>query len=178
MRVGSFIESQRLHLVRASIAIVDADLAGREELARALDTRVPENWPPDLYNRRSLKYTRAQLQDRAERGWSTWYLVGKGGPGSLLGVCGFKGRPDEHGAVEIAYSVLSQFRNRGVASEAVNRLVLWAFTHPVVQEIRAETMPHLMNSRRVLEKSGFRRAGPGSEHGVIRYTLTRRDLEA
>ena len=35
----------------------------------------------------------------------------------------------------------------------------------------AETLPELTASIRVLEKNGFRFAGPGSEDGVIRYEL-------
>ena len=40
-------------------------------------------------------------------------------------------------------------------------------------EVCAETMPHLMQSIRVLEKNGFKRAGSGSEYGVIRYAIDR-----
>jgi RimJ/RimL family protein N-acetyltransferase len=171
------IESQRLYLVSSTIDLAEADLAGRARLAEALGVAVPDNWPPDLYDRPAVEYTRRQLEERAERGWSTWYLVSKPPNAQVLGICGFKGRPNSQGSVEISYSVLRQFRNTGLASEAVARLVAWAFTHQQVREVSAETMPHLMESIQVLEKNGFRRAGTGSERGVIRFAISRRSLD-
>jgi len=173
----SFIESRRLRLVPATPASIRADLAGRAALAAALGCRVPDNWPPELYDRPALEFYLAQLRDRAEHGWSTWYLLSHDDPPELMGVCGFKGRPDAHGLVEIGYSILGQFRNQGLASEAVSRLVEWAFAHPVVSEVSAETLPHLVQSIRVLERNGFRLAGAGSEHGVVRYSLPRFALD-
>jgi RimJ/RimL family protein N-acetyltransferase len=40
----------------------------------------------------------------------------------------------------------------------------------------AETLPHLSQSIRVLEKNGFQRTGAGSEQGVIRYAINRKSL--
>ena len=65
------------------------------------------------------------------------------------------------------------YRNRGFATEAVARLVRWAFGHQAVKEVSAETMPYRRQSIRILEKLGFAFAGPGSEQGVVRYVLSR-----
>ena len=67
------------------------------------------------------------------------------------------------------------FRDRR-ATEAVARLVTWAFSHSTVSEVCAETMPHLGQSIRVLQKNGFRHTGPGSERGVVRYAVRREAL--
>ena len=58
-------------------------------------------------------------------------------------------------------------------TEAVARLITWAFSHQNVVEVAAETLPHLKRSIRVMEKNGFVFRGPGSEHGVIRYVVER-----
>lgn len=169
-----YIESRRLRMIAATSRLVGKDLKDHEALAAALSVSVPGNWPPELYDRNAMKYALDRLRDPAENTWSFWYLVLTGSASDeLLGICGFKGRPDEAGSVEIGYSVLSQFRNAGYATEAVARLVEWAFTHPRVNEVTAETLPHLRQSIRVLEKNGFAFAGPGSEHGVIRYAIRR-----
>ena len=97
-------------------------------------------------------------------------------PGELAGICGFKGRPDELGSVEIGYSILSCFQRQGLASEAVSRLVAWAFSHHNVNEVCAETFPHLTQSISVLKKNGFEYTGAGSETGVIRYAINRSNL--
>ena len=169
----STIESARLYYVPATVALIQADLDGPEALASAMGASCPPEWPPELFTRLAMLAMQSQLADRAEHGWATWYLVGRGPGEGLVGVCGFKGRPDAAGSVEISYSILEPFRNGGYASEAVQRLVSWAFEHASVSEVAAETLPHLQQSIRVLEKNGFRREGQGSEYGVVRYVLPR-----
>jgi len=163
-------------LVSATVALLEADLSGHAQLADLISAQVPDTWPPHLYGRPAMKFALQLLQDPAEQGWSFWYLLTKSPQEiKILGICGFKGRPDEAGSVEISYSVLSQFRNQGYASEAVSRLVLWAFSHQNVKQVTADTLPHLRQSIGVLENNGFIYAGPGSEHGVVRYAVQRSD---
>lgn len=168
------VESRRMTLVAATAELVAADLAGREEFADAIGAEVPDEWPPELFDSPSMRVALEQLRDPAEHGWSLWYLLSKKhDPPKVLGICGFKGKPDRRGSVEIGYSVLRQFRIQGYATEAVARLVTWAFSHQNVLEVTAETLPHLRQSIRVMEKNGFAFRGPGSEYGVIRYALAK-----
>lgn len=168
------IESRRLTLVAATPELVSADLAGAEAFAEALGAEVPAEWPPDLYDSMAMRFSLEQLRDPLEVGWSLWYLLSKRhDPPKVIGICGFKGRPNRTGSVEIGYSVLRPFRVQGYATEAVARLVVWAFSHQQVVEVTAETLPHLRQSIRVMEKNGFAFQGPGSEHGVVRYALSR-----
>ena len=170
------LESNRITLIAATVQLIEADLEGREKLAELLNAQVPESWPPDLYGRQAMLFALQALRDSAEQGWSFWYLLTKTLEHTeLLGICDFKGRPNEAGLVEIAYSVLSQYRAKGYATEAVMRLVRWAFSHQNVTEVCAETLPHLQQSIRVMEKNGFTLTGPGSEHGVVRYAVQRPD---
>lgn len=161
-------------LVAASHRLVRADLSGREALAEMLEANVPDNWPPELYDRPAMEYALRDLEDSNIQGWSFWYLV-LTDSNELAGICGFKGRPNREGSVEIGYSILSQHRGNGLATEATMRLIAWAFTHRKVVEVCAETLPHLKSSIRVLEKNGMEFTGTGSEHGVIRYAVARPD---
>ncbi len=172
----SALESARLYLVPATLELARADLSGDAALAAALGVSVPESWPPEHHSRPAVDAALYQLGDRAEHGWSHWYLVGRGPEEGLIGVCGFKGRPDSGGSVEIAYSIVEPLRRIGYATEAVDRLVAWAFTHDRVAQVTAETLPHLRQSIRVLEKNGFRPEGRGSEYGVVKYVLRRASL--
>lgn len=173
-----YIESKRLRLVAATVGLISEDLKGGQALGVALGVDVPENWPPKLYERQAMEFASRQLRDSTQQGWSFWYLVKRlSMTEELLGICGFKGRPDGAGSVEIGYSVLKQFRSCGFATEAVARLVYWAFGHSIVKEICAETLLHLKQSIRVLEKNGFLFTGRGSERGVIRYAIQRSDLD-
>ncbi len=170
------IQSRRLNLIAATTELIKKDIQGRGFLSGALDVSVPECWPPDLYGPRAMQFSLAQLDEPSEQGWSFWYLATADESSELVGICGFKGRPDGAGSVEIGYSILDRFQRRGYATEAVQRLVGWAFSHHNVNEVCAETLPHLSQSIRVLEKNGFQRAGAGSEAGVIRYIIARNNL--
>ena len=166
------VESRRLTLVAATADLVAADLASREEFAAEISAEVPDEWPPELYDSPSMRYALQQLRDPSEHGWSLWYLLSKKhDPPRVIGICGFKGKPDRTGSVEIGYSVLRQYRIQGYATEAVARLVTWAFSHQNVAEVTAETFPHLRQSIRVMEKNGFTFRGPGSEYGVVCYAV-------
>lgn len=170
------IQSSRLNLIAATTDLIKKDIAGRQFLAEALGVNVPESWPPELYGPRAMQFSLTQLGDASEQGWSFWYLVTADAAGELAGICDFKGRPDASGSVEIAYSILDCYQRRGFATEAVVRLVGWAFSHYNVNEVCAETLPHLTQSIRVLEKNGFQLTGAGSEAGVVRYALKRSNL--
>lgn len=170
------LASKRLRLVAATRELVLADLEYGQALGAQLAADVPHNWPPDLYDREAMNYALRQLEDPAGQGWSLWYLIAAfEGRDELIGICGFKGRPNVAGSVEIGYSILRQYRNLGFATEAVDRLVQWAFSHQNVVEVSAETLPHLQSSIRVMKKNGFVHTGPGSEQGVIRYAVCRPD---
>ena len=170
------IKSERLNLIAATPELISKDIQGREFLSKALDVIVPGSWPPDLYGSRAMQFALTQLGEVAERGWSFWYLLTATHTSELVGICGFKGRPDESGSVEIGYSILAAYRRRGFATEAVARLVGWAFSHHNVNEVCAETFPHLTQSIQVLKKNGFEYTGAGSETGVIRYAIKRSKL--
>lgn len=170
------IQSPRLNLISATTLLIEKDIEGRTALTAALGVEVPASWPPDLYGPRAMQFTLTEMGDCIEHGWSFWYLVTREEPIELAGICGFKGWPDELGSVEIGYSILSIYQRRGFATEAVQRLTGWAFSHHNVQEVCAETLPHLTQSIRVLEKNGFQYSGPGSEKGVIRYAIKRSSL--
>lgn len=171
------IQSANLDLYAASAELIRQDLAGREALAEALGVVVPESWPPDLHGPEVIRFTLDQLQAAPGQGWSFWYVTTRVEPSELVGICGFKSRPDASGSVEISYSILASFQQRGLATEAVQRLVGWAFSHHNVNEVSAETLPHLRQSIRVLEKNGFQRTGEGSEAGVVRYAIRRNSLD-
>lgn len=171
------LSTARLDLVAATATMLAADATGRDALAGALGAEVAHGWPPELYDRPALDWSAARLAEDPESvGWQLWYLLLRcdgGAPPVAVGITGFKGRPDRSGTAEIGYSVLAAHQRRGYASEAVAALLGWAFAHPEVTRVIAETYPELLASIRVMEKNGFRFEGAGSEERVIRYTLPR-----
>jgi len=60
---------------------------------------------------------------------------------------------------EIGYSLIREFRSRGIATEAVRALVDEAFTRARLARMNAYCVPENGASRRVLERVGFRFEG-------------------
>lgn len=91
--------------------------------------------------------------------WHTNWQLRRRGDGAVVGGACFKGPPNAAGQVEIGYGVEPSEQGRGYATEAVKRLVRWAFQQPGVETVVAETAADNVASQRVLEKAGLRRGG-------------------
>lgn len=172
------IRTPRLDLVAATAEVLEAELRGHAELAAVLDARVPQAWPPPLYDEDAVQWALKCLRDDAAfEEWGVRYFVARepmaGGGAVAVGAGGYKGPPRDQDWVEIGYSVLPEYQRRGFASEAARGLVRHAFRDPRIERVTAETLPQLWPSIGVLEKVGFRFAGEGTEEGAVRYEITR-----
>jgi|HubBroStandDraft_1064217.scaffolds.fasta_scaffold85564_2 ribosomal-protein-alanine N-acetyltransferase len=164
------IPTARLDLIGAEAVLLRADAAGRQALAAAVAADVPTHWPPEHHDQGVIDWVLWSLEVNAPAApWHFYYLLLRE-PRTLIGTCGFKGAPDADGRVEVGYSVLEQFRCRGLATEAVRALMQAAF-EAGASEIAAETYPSLLPSLRVMEKCGMILVGAGSEPGTVRYGL-------
>lgn len=176
-----YVATERLDLIAATLAHLDAELEGLESFRQKMGVEVPQTWPPGFYDRPAVEFSVKYLKENRDGvGWMQWYLVLRNGSEGLptaIGTMGFKGKPSADGAVEIGYSVLNEYQRLGYATEAARRLVEWAFSHPEVKRVIAETYPELIPSIRVMEKNGFRFIGDGSEPRVICYEITRESFE-
>jgi len=169
------LRTERLQLVAVTLELARAELAGPQRLAKLLGAHVPPSWPPPLNDETTLRWTIEALASHpAEVGWFAWYFLHREHAElRLIGCGGFTGPPNPDGSVEIGYSIVPEAHRFGFAPEAVRALVAWAFAHPEVRRVRAQTLPELRPSIRVLEKCGFAFAGTGSEEGAIAYALER-----
>jgi len=164
------LTTARLELVAATPELLRAELEGTTRLARLLGVSIPEVWPPPLNGADTVRYALRFLEEGPEcAGWMSWYFLLRE-PRTLVGQGGYCGLPDT-GRVEVGYSLLEAHQRRGYATEAVRALVERAFSQPGVETVIAHTLPELTPSIRVLERLGFRLAGPGTEEGSVRYAL-------
>ena len=104
-----------------------------------------------------------------DREWYALWVIEKL-DGTRIGDLCFKGIEAGRNP-EIGYGILEAFRGQGYASEAVGLALQWAFRHPEVKAVEAETDPDNTASQRVLAKCGFRPMGITGEEGprFIRY---------
>jgi ribosomal-protein-alanine N-acetyltransferase len=182
IRMGSILlRTERLHLRSATAQLAAADLNDRSDFSRLLEADVPPDWPPPLNDDNTKAFTLNYLQENPDAaGWGAWYFLLPGRAEErtrAIGIGGFKGKPSREGMVEIGYSIMPDHQRLGYASEAAAGLIGWAFSHPEVLLVTAETLPALEASIRVLETNGFHLLGRGSEEGVIRYGIDRNQFQ-
>jgi [ribosomal protein S5]-alanine N-acetyltransferase len=170
------IRTERLVLIPATVALLEAELESPEKLSQFLDACVPAGWPPGEYDKPAIEFFRECLVVRPDAaGWYSWYVVlqpSQGGVATVIGAGGYFGPPSD-GVVEIGYSVLSDFQRCGYATELVRGLTARAFSFPTVARIIAHTRVGNNASIKVLERCGFIYDGSGEEVETVRYSLNR-----
>ena len=171
------LKTRRLHLIAGTSDLVRAQISSRERFARLLEARVPRPREQEPDHEETMENMAQPLEKRPEQaGWWCWYFVLHNrvtGHRMLIGNGGFKGPPADDGTVEIGYSLLQPYRNRGYATEAVNALVSWALEHPQVARVIAEAQPGNTASIRVLQNAGLDEVGPGSRRSLVRFEMNR-----
>jgi ribosomal-protein-alanine N-acetyltransferase len=159
--------------------LIRAEMDDQERFAELLDATIPDGWPPEEVGEATMEFMAQWLEEGPEQaGWWCWYFILKDEAAAervLIGNGGFKGRPSRQGTVEVGYAIHPSFRNSGYATEAVKALVGWAFEHPRVQRVVADTLPLNQASRRVLEKAGFVDTGTRPQRRFMRFELERPD---
>ncbi len=100
--------------------------------------------------------------------WYAMWMIEKS-DGTPVGDLCFKGLEPGRNP-EIGYGILEACRGQGYATEAVRLALQWAFQHPEINAVEAETAPDNSASRNVLLKCGFQETGTTGEDGP-RYIL-------
>ena len=156
------INSPRLKLIAADRELLTADLAGIADLCEALGVAPPSEWPPEgsEYDEGAVRFFLQMISQGGEQaaGWFTWYSIQRASPeqaARLVGNGGFFGPPDDHGSVEIGYSVCKGSRGAGVATELVAALLQYAWSKKAVKRVVARTRPDNAPSIGVLSRNGF-----------------------
>jgi ribosomal-protein-alanine N-acetyltransferase len=158
-----------VRLVRATLAQMDAALAGDEALAVALGHDVVPGWATF---REALPRTRAALVDEPDgQAWGTRFFV-DGDPPELVGWGGFKGPPAD-GVVELGYEIAQARQGRGLATAATRAMVAEAFADDRVTTVIAHTLAEPNASNRVLAKAGFSYDGEASEGNEVVWRYAR-----
>lgn len=143
------VETDRLQLVALTLDDVRAMLAG---------DRAGRAWGDDYPTEGDLELATAMI----ERGDPAAAVDALWGPcqvrlrasGLAIGGVGFKGRPNQHGEVEIGYGFAESMRGRGYATEAAAALI-GVGRRAGLTAVIAETHPANRASQRVLERLGF-----------------------
>jgi [ribosomal protein S5]-alanine N-acetyltransferase len=147
------IETERLRLIACSMDILEAIFESNEKLASVLNVHVPDKWaefgePPFRFTYNKLKKNNNDFK------WWT-YLTVHNADNKLIGSCGYKGKPDEKGMIEIGYEIKKEYHNKGLATETAKALIDHAFKNGKVKIAQAHTLPEKNASVNVLKKCGM-----------------------
>jgi RimJ/RimL family protein N-acetyltransferase len=171
------IQTRNLQLIPCELMHLEAAIRNKKELESILGVSIPDGWPQFA---ESMPYAYEHLKaDPSLLGWWT-YLFIHAGEKALVGSGGFKGKADASGVVEIGYEIAPEYRNRGLAKEAAQGLVDYAFSYPHIKSVEAHTLAEANPSTRVLERVGMKYIGEvhDPEDGDLwHWRLTREDYD-
>jgi [ribosomal protein S5]-alanine N-acetyltransferase len=154
------LHSERLvlrPLVRGD-AYAIAEQAGDRRVAKSL-ADVPSPFPVAM----AMSWVTARL-DRWARGGGPTYAITErtAGPG-LIGTVSMRSVPRDRRA-ELGYWLGYPSWGRGLASEAVQRIMRWAFVESDLHRVYAQVIAGNRRSQRVLEKAGMTPEGTRRGH--------------
>lgn len=145
------LETPRLLL--RSIQIKDAqdmfDYSCREETSEYL------LWKPHdslAFTKRYVRYLQGQYRSRS---FYDFALIDKES-GRMIGTCGFTGFDLDNNAAEVGYVLSPDFWGRGLAAEALARILTFGFAELALHRMTARILDGNGRSIRVAEKCGFR----------------------
>ena len=147
------IETENLKLIPCDLAHFEAMVNDPKQLERMLDVSIADEWIsfPEAI---PFGYEYLKANPDALSWWTYLFVHTK--DKMLIGTGGYKGKADDAGVVEIGYSVAPAYRNRGLATEAAQGLVVYAFAQPYVKAVDAHTLAEVNPSTKVLEKIGLK----------------------
>jgi ribosomal-protein-alanine N-acetyltransferase len=165
------LETQHLLLLPFSLELKQAALRNKSQLAALVEARVPGHWPgPDLAEALPA-LVEGMEQEPLEPVWDG--IILHKADRLIIGDMGFKGAPNQEGAVELGYSIIPDYRRRGYATEMARCLITWAFQEQGVQAVTAECLDTNIGSIKVLEKLGLHRLEP--EGPMLKWQIRRED---
>ena len=144
------IESERLILRKMK----PSDSRDMYEYSRLPEVTRYLLWEPHTNPSQTLDYLE-YLQTRYRVGdFYDWAVVEKS-RGKMIGTCGFTSLDFSNNAAEVGYVLNPAFWGKGLAPEALMRVMRFGFMELNVHRIEAKYMVENARSRRVMEKCGM-----------------------
>lgn len=149
-----FISTERLILIPFTTEIITSIKEEDGFLLKACNLNYGKGWPDEEAWETFPKIEKNLDLVINPTGFESWLIVKKENQ-SIIGDVGFKGRPNDDGAIDIGYAIISAERQNGYAIETVNALINWAFNQVEVTTVTASCLIVNLGSKKVLQKAGF-----------------------
>ena len=171
------IETERLKLIACDQNHFEALLEDENKITSLLDAESVEGW---LTFPESVPFAYKMLQENPEnRRWGMHIFIHRKDK-KIVGSGGFKGAANADGMVEIGYAIAPSYQNLGLATEAAEAMIDYAFSRSFIKMVDAHTLAEINASTKVLEKCGMRKIGEkfDEEDGFIwHWRIVRNEFE-
>ncbi len=167
------LKTERLLIVPLSLGLVRAAIAKDEAAFGTLGYHARGLWPyGELCD--ALPFFEELLLESGDLGvFGPWIIV-KRTDHSIIGDIGFKGPPDEIGAIEIGFSVIPTEHRRGYCREAAEALLSRASCESSVENIIAECLVTNVASQALLAQLNFKETG--RDETMIKWVMGSTEL--
>jgi ribosomal-protein-alanine N-acetyltransferase len=168
-----FIESERLRMIPLTHELLQLMHTDRQAMELKLSLNASAQQIDELYVKEiedaMVNFWLPKTLEHPElyKWYTNWEIILKSTNTSIGGM-GFAGEPNEHGEAETGYMIDQQHQNKGYATEALQLLIKWAFTHDVVMAIVVHTYEDNLPSRKILAKCNFKEVGKDAA-GLMAY---------
>lgn len=159
------ITTPRLVLRAFTLEMARAAQRDRDELARLVGARIPDDWPQGDFA--EIIPILVGVLERYPAAVERTRLIIERAAQTIVGDIGLIQKADD--VWEIGYALLPAYRRQGYTFEAASALVDWARQQPGEHRITAECAEDNLGSVRILEKLGMQRVG--QEGTLIRWKL-------
>ena len=148
------LETQRLILRR--ITMKDA----QDIFAYSKDPEVARHvlWDAQKDISEAKEYCRFMMRRYRQDQPSSWGIIDKR-TNRLVGTIGYMEYREEHGSVEVGYSLARHMWNGGYMTEALRRVIAYTFEAMDINRIEAQHELTNPSSGRVMEKCGMKKEG-------------------
>ncbi|CAM4229470.1 GNAT family N-acetyltransferase [Listeria ivanovii] len=147
------IETERLILINYTLEMIQATIKGTESLEKASGYHVSKDWPGiDFFFFLPYVLENVKKDDRMIK-WTRLVVLKE--ENKIIGEIGGQGIPDETGEIEIGYSIVPDYQNKGYMTEALIGMIAWLEKQPVIHRIFARCYENNEASIRVLKHNQF-----------------------
>ena len=151
------LNTERLKIVALDYENFKLHIENNGELQRKLKVVITKEKLEDWFGEVMAEPLKVMINDLENQYFYTnWQVILKQENKVVAGIC-FKGPPDENGKVEIGYGTEESHQNRGIISEAIKKVVEWAFEQKNIKIVSAETDFDNIVSQKVLINNGFKK---------------------
>lgn len=148
------LETKRLKLIPLKLHQLEGSLIDKEKMEKESGLVSDETSLGDLMQRiYIIKIDKIKANPQDYLYYTYWQIVAKNS-NQIMGTIGYKGTPNSSGEIEVGYGLHPNYRGLGYMTEALKKLIKWAFddVNQGVQAVIGRTTKENLASQKVIDR--------------------------